>query len=90
MDAHAGTAGVGELEGVGDGDGLGEGLGLGLGLGDGVGELWEATIDEVLPQPARTMTDTIASTPTLKLTGHTNDGSWNGVTGRTGDTGRKG
>jgi len=89
--AQFGTAGVGDGDGdgEGDGDGLGEGLGDGVGdsAADGEGETCEAT-ELVLPQAARTHIETSASTPTLRLTGHTNEAGWDGVTARTGDTGR--
>src|SRR5690348_2577457 len=90
--AQDGTAGVGD--GEGEGEGLGDGLGLGEvdgeGEAEGDGEGWFTASDVVLPQAASTAMDTSASTPTLRLTGHSNEVAWAGVTVRTRDTGRQG
>jgi hypothetical protein len=81
--AQGGISSVGL--GEGDGDGLGEGDGLGDGVGVGV-VFTEAVDDD--PQPATTSTVASASSPTLRLTGHSNGDAWRDVTDRTPDNRR--
>ena len=81
--AHGGTSGVG-VGNVG-----GEGLGLGLWLGDGeadgdgvsVGLEW-TTAAGADPHADTTMAVASASSPALRLTGHSNEKDWREVTGR--------
>jgi hypothetical protein len=86
--AHGGTSGVGD--GEGDGDGLGLSLGDGEGDGDGEGEglVW-TTAAAVEPQAETTRTVARASSPTLRLTGHSNEEAWLEVTNRRAGTAHK-
>jgi hypothetical protein len=89
--AHGGTSGVG------DGSVVGDGLGLALGDGEADGEIdgeaeglgWTTAV-AVDPQAETTMTEASASSPTLRLTGHSNDEAWREVTDRPVNTGAQG
>ena len=73
--AQGGTSCVGEGNVAGDGLGLGLGDGDGDGDGEGDGLLWTKAVG-VDPHAETTMTAASASSPTLRLTGHSNEEAW--------------
>jgi len=77
--AQGGTSCVGEGSVAGDGLGLGLADGDGDGDGEGDGLVW-TTAAGADPQPETTITAASASSPTLRLTGHSNDEAWWEVT----------
>lgn len=87
MVAQNGTTGIGDGEGEGDGLGLALGDGEGDGEGDGLGWTTAVAAD---PQAETTMMAASASSPTLRLTGHSNEEAEWEVTDRPVNTGGQG
>jgi hypothetical protein len=71
---------AGEGDGLGDGEGLGDGVGLPEAEGEAAGVALVRTAAADVDPHAATSKVASARTPTLRLTGHTNDADWCEVT----------